>query len=347
MPSNKTSKVIRKRAKKARDVERIVTKVRQLIDDGDLTSDTEAIGKTLLKEAGKAQKIGYNHCRLLKTSYKTFVKMVDRSSALRSTEANQRFTFDSGDAFAHAINYLKSNEKEWVASASAYKQMVRDWLKETGRSGTAEKHTKWNLLRGQNAAGAMANLDTEWDLVKSWAQSGEDATTAPKTPYLDRLALMCKKANIGRLTALSWIYLYNDRNEAAHRPLPNFEDFPKDGGWSNEVSANSFLYVDWQQFYEATNARLEEAQTLEADGTFTSEQATAYKSAISFRLANAISGPAHDGSVEPTALSMANAETAHGKAAPPSVEIAPDFPSEYVDGKWDDIKVAPKPLSNS
>lgn len=347
MPSNKTSKVIRKRAKKARDVERIVTKVRQLIDDGDLTSDTEAIGKTLLKEAGKAQKIGYNHCRLLKTSYKTFVKMVDRSSAFRSTEANQRFTFDSGDAFGDAIIYLRSKEKACVNDDANYNQMVTDWLNETGRSGTTDDYTSWTLLKGHDAESAMAKLDAEWDLVKSWAQSGEDATTAPRTPYLDRLALVCKGVNIERLTALSWIYLYNNRNLAAHRPLPDFEDFPKDGGWSNTVSDDSFLYVDWQQFYEATNARLEEAQTLEANGTFTPEQATAYKSAISFRLANVISGPAHDGSVEPTELSMANAKTAHGKAVRPKVEIAPDFPSEYVDGKWDDIKVAPKPLSNS
>ncbi|CAG9979528.1 unnamed protein product [Clonostachys byssicola] len=324
MPSNKTSKVIRKRAKRAREVERIVTKVGELTEDGDLTSGTEAIG--------------HNHCRLLKTSYKTFVKMVDRSStlqSLRATEANQRFRYDSGDAFSDAIDLLKSPEKECVASNSAYKQMVRDWLIETGRDGTAEEHTKWNLLKGQNAESAKARLDPEWDLVKSWAQSGEDATTAPRTPYLDRLALLCTKANIPRLTALSWIYFYDDRNGAAHRPLPKFEDCPKDGGWSNGL-------------YEATNARKEEAQTLEADGTFTSEQATAYKSAISFRLANAISGPAHDGSVEPTAVSMANANDAHEQAVRRlSAEIAPDFPSKYVEGKWDDIKVAPKPLSNS
>ncbi|KAF4446816.1 hypothetical protein F53441_9597 [Fusarium austroafricanum] len=114
----------------------------------------------------------------------------------------------------------------------------------------AEATARLDCLNGErHTTSARDMIEAEKQAILDWRESGQNESTAPGTPFLDRIQRMCDKAGVTRLQCLDWINQYAERNETCHNPPPRVSMFWMKDASGQDVEVdhpkNAHTAIDW------------------------------------------------------------------------------------------------------
>uniref|UniRef100_A0A8H7KDC4 Uncharacterized protein n=1 Tax=Bionectria ochroleuca TaxID=29856 RepID=A0A8H7KDC4_BIOOC len=184
MPADTTNSARRqqKRQKASRDAGMAEANVTKCVEDPELSSDSRAIGRRLLKQAKRLKRHGPKYCKLLKTASQILVKAVDNSTALRAaktSQAGKRFESESGNASSLALRSLGATESQHIRDDQPSQEMIREWQQDT--------ETRIERIRNSEAAGictaeqAKAHISAIRYSLKKLIESGQHDEVEPTT----------------------------------------------------------------------------------------------------------------------------------------------------------------------
>ncbi|CAG9948402.1 unnamed protein product [Clonostachys rosea f. rosea IK726] len=263
---------------------------------------------------------------------------------LEAREANNRALYrtESGDILSLLISGLTCIEKDVRRNDAQYFDPIAQHYGATG----AAKITK--LIQGElgwllmeiPTGHRILRLEAEWDLVDLWKENGRPSGQEPKTPLLDRLAILCRARHMDRTTAMRWFRAYEVRNQAAHHPPPVVSNFLKPGGWNH--SNTEWQCVEWANLRDAINERIGRANTRFEQGVYTVVERNFLVAAFT-RQWFEISEADDPATSEPILTHRAKfdisprAKSRYLSDKKKRDGPEPGFPSPYVQGKWDDL----------
>jgi len=244
-----------------------------------------------------------------------------------------------GDYLNRIITRFRTYEKG-VAEEAA--KLLREQKIEAGVDPAkayeeVEKEAAWRLLEGQNATEADKHLQRELRKIAKWRGHGPDATP-PRTPYLDRLCAMCKKAEadlgMSESLCIDIIRSYAERNEFAHGDIPCIDNVVRED-----------KSIDWTGLDVLLKLQVIKAEKKHLDGGLTEKNLNLFKSAIQVYRKMYIKESSGPLSI-PTewAAKSANEELKKAKNAKEKKKRTRRFPSPYFEGKWAGIEGHIPPL---
>ncbi|UZP42802.1 hypothetical protein NXS19_010618 [Fusarium pseudograminearum] len=176
----------------------------------------------------------------------------------------------------------------------------------------AKKIAKWSCLK-PTATEALMMINGEIDAVKQWLQDGGNETSAPGTPYLDRIA----QARICQF----WKKVTKD-GEEVYAEVPNKE--------------LNYTCINWKDMRDSMVSEKSKIQDYFTEGKISQDVRDCFVSLVDQYWQYFCIGESADGNL----ILTQDAKDAAKKSTPeynPSVPPK-DFLKEYKEGKWDDIQ---------
>ncbi|KAK6224537.1 hypothetical protein QIS74_02864 [Colletotrichum tabaci] len=241
---------------------------------------------------------------------------------------------------------VKSREKDVVTEIQQEladrfeKEGLRDPVSE------AKKVTLWRAMQNHDVAGTLELVGVEIHQVRAWKLG--QTTRPPKTPYLDRVRILCQHVGMERAFLLRVMQLYADRNIAAHNSPPDMADPANILAKKDTEGTIIELEFDWVNIRNMVEMQSHRNTRLQMTGQWTSEQFNLAQAVVDQWWAlHSTSWPPGDHirlnryarDRIPELIRLENdKEKGKFKSKATSQEPPPeDYPSSYEQGKWDDI----------
>lgn len=319
-------------AKTSPGIKDIIEGATKIQEKGSLSPDTKKMVDELLLLCADATDEADVKIRPLQLLYKAIQKNSSLKQSLKDADMKaqkQGLLLDIGDWTAATTNAVRNAEKAFeVRDRNDRKKELKASGVSDKDAGIAVEATKnWYIAKGIMAEETFSILQTELEAVKKWRADGEDETSPPKTPGLDRIDGLCKEINIKRADFLHIVELYAERNAMAHSKPPRLEDYRKPDGT-----------LDWKLFEGDCNGFKAKLQDFHNSGVLSKEQLTSHIIAVDTYFSLFVKAWDEDGNAVTTdytagvieRVKTEQAATLKRKAIP-----APEF--SYKKGKWDDV----------